>query len=554
MARGKAFFVLAVAGVLFLLATIVPLRPALAATAIQLSPASGAVGTMVTVTGTNFIYYKGDNVSIFFGGVEIITSPVTVPDSGRLETSFEVPVNTLPGLAMVSVIGPLGSTLANASFMVEAPEIWPDMDSGVVGTSVTIIARGFYVNKQVAFYYKHNGVTTLLGTAVANATGECSCTFVVPSSYAGEHRITAENEIGNRASTTFEVIPQAIVSPTQGSVGDIIAISGTGFAAVEEVSIYLKTTSVAYINSDAFGNFEGVFKVPSMSNDSYAMRIEDASRNRVLMQFPIITVTQSPPIYGEPASGTESVPATFQVSRLSAEPIEVEPNEMVTISALVANTGDLSGSYILELKIDGEVAETKEVSLAGHGSIMVSFTTSEETDGIYAVSIDGLTGRFTVTTPPVVERSKLADFFTSNLSVTPAKVEPGEIVTISVWVANSGYQEGTYLVQLKVDGVVVDTQSVTLAPAASQRVMFTTFEDTAGIYLVDINNLSASFTVEQHPRLNWPLIGGIIGSSGAAASACVFAFTVIIRRRQRLRAAKAELIAMIDKALGDESE
>ncbi len=291
MICSKALSLLTVAAILGMLVAVIPAQPALAAPAIQLTPASGAVGTMVMVTGTNFESYEGDSLSIFFGGMEIITSPVTVPDSGRLETGFEVPVNTPPGLAIVSVIGPLGTTLANASFMVEAPEIWPDVDSGVIGTSVTITARGFYVNKLVAFYYKHNAVTTLLGTAVADTTGGCSHTFVVPSGYAGEHQVTAENEIGNRvfqASTTFEVIPQAIVSPTQGSAGDIIAISGTGFAPVEEVSIYLKTTPVAYIASDAFGSFEGVFKVPAMSNDSYAMRIEDISKNRVLMQFPIV--------------------------------------------------------------------------------------------------------------------------------------------------------------------------------------------------------------------------------------------------------------------------
>jgi hypothetical protein len=271
-----------------MLVAVIPAQPALAAPAIQLTPASGAVGTMVTLTGTNFESYKGDSLFIFFGGVQIITSPVTVPDNGQLETSFEVPLNTPPGLVMVSVIGPLGSTLTNASFMVEAPEIWPDADSGIVGASVTITARGFYVDRIVAFYYNHNGVTTLLGTAVADTTGECNYTFVVPPGYAGEHQVTATNEIGNLASTTFEVVPQAAVNPTQGTIGDIIAVSGTGFAAGEEVSIYLKSIPVAFANTDAFGNFEGVFKVPTMSNDSYAMRIEDSSRNRVLMQFPII--------------------------------------------------------------------------------------------------------------------------------------------------------------------------------------------------------------------------------------------------------------------------
>ena len=277
-----------VTAIVSLLVAVMPAHMVLAAPTVQLSPASGAVGTMVTLTGTNFESYKGDSLSIYFNGVEIITSPVTVPDSGRLETSFEVPGNTTPGQVMLAVVGPLGSTLATTTFMVEAAEIWTSISNGIVGTEVTIMARGFYANKMVAFYYQHSDVTTLLGTAAANETGECSLNFIVPPGFAGAHRITAQNEIGNLAITTFEVVPAVTVFPAQGTVDDIISVKGSGFASGQEVTVYLKSLPVALINTDASGNFEGVFKVPSMSNDSYAMRVEDRSRNRVLMQFDIV--------------------------------------------------------------------------------------------------------------------------------------------------------------------------------------------------------------------------------------------------------------------------
>ena len=367
MICSKVLSLLTVAAILGTLVAVIPARPTLAAPAIQLSPASGAVGTMVTVTGTNFESYKGDSVSIFFGGLEIITSPVTVPDSGRLETGFEIPVNTFPGLGTVSVIGPLGSTLATATFMVEAPEIWPDVDSGVIGTSVTIIARGFYVDRIVAFYYNHNGVTTLLGTTVADATGECSYTFVVPPGHAGEHRVTAENEIGNRASTTFEVIPQAILSPTQGSAGDIIAVSGTGFSAGEEVSIYLKTTPVAYIRSDAFGSFEGVFKVPAMSNDSYAMRIEDVSRNRVLMQFPIVAGARLSSTAGH--VGTEVIVSGNGFTAGAELTVRYDTTEVARVSV------DEDGSFTVTFEAPPGIAGQRTVTVSdGNDTAGLVFT------------------------------------------------------------------------------------------------------------------------------------------------------------------------------------
>lgn len=230
-----------------------------------------------------------------------------------------------------------------------------------------------------------------------------------------------------------------------------------------------------------------------------------------------------------------TAPASFQTSNLTVMPDEVEIDEDVTISVLVENTGDLSGSYILELMINSEVVDTKEISLAGHGNVTVSFTIYAESEGTYAISINGLTGKFTVTAPPVIVPPKPADIFTSNLSVTPSRVEPGDTVTISVRVANRGGQEGTYLVELKIDGVVVETEMVKLAADASETVTFTTSEDMGGIYTVDIDDLSASFTVvkpeieEDDVRTNWALTGGIIG--GVVVIAIVVGILLWRRRR-----------------------
>ena len=230
-----------------------------------------------------------------------------------------------------------------------------------------------------------------------------------------------------------------------------------------------------------------------------------------------------------------TAPASFQISNLTVMPDEVGIGEDVTISVLVENTGDLPGSYILGLMINSEVVDTKEVSLDGHGSVTVSFTISEDSGGTYAISINGLTGRFTVTAPPPTpEPPEPADIFLSNLSVTPSKVETGDTVTISIRVANRGGQEGTYLVELKIDGVVVETERVTLAAGASETVTFTTSKDMGGIYTVDVNDLSASFTVvkpeiEEVAGTNWPLIGGIIG--GVVVIAAVVGILLWRRRR-----------------------
>ncbi len=96
----------------------------------------------------------------------------------------------------------------------------------------------------------------------------------------------------------------------------------------------------------------------------------------------------------------EAPAAAFASSGLSISPGEVAIGETVTISATVANTGTASGSYTVKLKINGVVAETKEVTLEASASKEVTFTTSKDVAGSYSVAVDGLTGSFTVKAVP----------------------------------------------------------------------------------------------------------------------------------------------------------
>ena len=70
--------------------------------------------------------------------------------------------------------------------------------------------------------------------------------------------------------------------------------------------------------------------------------------------------------------------------------------EEVTISVLVTNTGDLTGSYQASLNIDGVAVATEEVTLAGGASERVTFTMTQDVAGTYSVTIDGQSGTFDV--------------------------------------------------------------------------------------------------------------------------------------------------------------
>jgi len=69
--------------------------------------------------------------------------------------------------------------------------------------------------------------------------------------------------------------------------------------------------------------------------------------------------------------------------------------ESVTITANVVNDGGQGGTYVVELKLNGETIDTKIVTLGAGQSQPVSFTASGLDYGQYEVEVAGLSGEFT---------------------------------------------------------------------------------------------------------------------------------------------------------------
>lgn len=94
-------------------------------------------------------------------------------------------------------------------------------------------------------------------------------------------------------------------------------------------------------------------------------------------------------------------PAEFTFTPpLSISPGKVDTGDEVTITAEVSNTGGMTGAYTVTLRIDGTVEDTQEVILGPGESDTVTFTVSKDEAGTYNVTVDGLSGFFTVTEAP----------------------------------------------------------------------------------------------------------------------------------------------------------
>jgi hypothetical protein len=108
---------------------------------------------------------------------------------------------------------------------------------------------------------------------------------------------------------------------------------------------------------------------------------------------------------------------------------------------------------------------------------------------------------------------KPTEFIFTNLTITPMQAEVGQTITISVKVTNVGEQTGTYNVDLKLNGTIVNSKIVSLRGEESTIVMFKLVKEEAGTFNVEISGLKGTFIVKELSlplwQEYWYLIVGI---------------------------------------------
>ncbi len=90
-------------------------------------------------------------------------------------------------------------------------------------------------------------------------------------------------------------------------------------------------------------------------------------------------------------------PAEFKVSDLTIIPVQAQLNQEITIRLKITNTGEQSGHYNVQLKVDGIATSNKEVTVAPGTSQTVNLTSAGYAAGKHQVEIAGLQSEFEVT-------------------------------------------------------------------------------------------------------------------------------------------------------------
>jgi hypothetical protein len=209
-------------------------------------------------------------------------------------------------------------------------------------------------------------------------------------------------------------------------------------------------------------------------------------------------------------SGT--LPPAFVATVKNISPQEVEPGQQVTINGSVSNTGGKDGEYPAVLKINTVEAQRQTIKVNAGGNANFSFKVTENQPGDYVVEIGGNTGKFSVISPAAIS--------VSDLVIQPAQVKPGETVTISAVVSNTGGREGSYAATLTINGIKQQTRDLMLAAGERKTVSFSVTEDSAGHFKASIDRLEGSFTVTA------PVTSPAPATASASTTAATTATTV----------------------------
>ncbi|HXX98480.1 MAG TPA: CARDB domain-containing protein, partial [Candidatus Bathyarchaeia archaeon] len=161
----------------------------------------------------------------------------------------------------------------------------------------------------------------------------------------------------------------------------------------------------------------------------------------------------------------------FKVKNLSVIPTLVAADNNIMVNATVANDGDLSGIYTVNLKVDGIIVNSQDITLAGKESKIVTFTTTIATAGNVIIDLNGLTKLLQVQEKPVISIASPEISLLPVKAVNDDKTGKLQVANINYQMYNLDSSVSGYAINLKVD---LDGNLLEIVPLLSSKLGLTT--------------------------------------------------------------------------------
>ena len=189
------------------------------------TPASGPVGTAVTITGTNFDPVASNNEVKFNGVLATVTS------ASATSLTATVPSGATTGSITVTTRGGTATSATNFTVITSPVITGFTPTSGPVGTAVTITGANFDASVPSNNIVRFNGTQAIISTVTST-----SITTTVPQgATTGPITVTTPQGTATSAESFTVIVPLPSItgfSPSQGKAGTNVTITGQNFDPV----------------------------------------------------------------------------------------------------------------------------------------------------------------------------------------------------------------------------------------------------------------------------------------------------------------------------------
>jgi hypothetical protein len=342
------------------------------------------------VTSGSEIRLYWDTVKEWDGEKGLINSSYGLP-SGAFEVSFVV-LEAARGdhYLWLKEVGTPDRIIGPIQFDVNASiSVFPDR--GLSDDSISLYGYGFNEEVNIILIeFNGNPIATSPSLPITNSLGSWLATFNVPDLVDGEYEITVEDVIGNSASTLFNVSPSITLNQLNGSVGNIVQVSGRGFTPSATVnSVTLNGIDCTIIDAgDLTINTNGVFAfelvVPSVDSEGkeYSLKIMDDGGKSSDIDFLVtgITYIELEPKYGGPGEDISIYGSNF--ASVSPSDVLIKFNGVPIVTLEANSTGEISGVFFVPaLPNDIYIVEAEQASYN------INTTESFRVGSIYVTSL-----------------------------------------------------------------------------------------------------------------------------------------------------------------------
>jgi hypothetical protein len=312
------------------------------------------------------------------------------------------------------------------------------------------------------------------------------------------------------------------------------------------------TTSVAGVTDVTTAvNAQGVFNqdVNASSDDNnVVLHILAAttglnSNGTPLTQVSIIHLTTAPPF--QTGAGMISLAYDFQPSgatfnqsataTFGYEPTLI-PAGVAATSLQISYFDNTENSWIAVPATVDTTSHTISAQITHFTAYAITYgvtpvtqtTTTSTTTTIPTTEATTTTTTPAIPTTPVVT-SLAATFKADSLIINPGTVKPGENVNIYLTITNTGDITGTDTVELKINGIAVDSNDITIDGGLSKVVTFNASRSMSGNYLVEVAGLNGNFSVSKSITPLWFWLTGVAAFLLGMALAVIF---IILRNKK----------------------